>query len=1532
MKNFSRFRFGQTYRRFLPYVLVASAALLAATFAQAANTIYTAASTGTPSTTGTATESTASYTQTGTVSLHTVPNGTDAGSVLLYSTVNTVALGLNLSLDQNISLGGLKNTNTGVFTIGAGGGNLTLDGTGLTAGNTPFGNAGVAFVAQTSGSGQMIVNAPVVMANTDLDVGTTSNSPVAIGGDITASTAQALNLRGNGAGGGITLSGSIGATGSNIAISNVGTGSGTITISGALGPKVTSFTQGSATSAVILSGSLAAFTGPITLSAGNLTLSGVGPASGNALTMSAGTTLTLTNTTNTSNDRITGDIVLGNSGGFNLVGNGATSSVTEAVSSLKIRPGSSTVTISGTGASRIQTLTATDLARTGNGTALIRGTSLGSAATNSTRITIGGTSGTGLTLIGTNTSSLGAVTSGTDKQLTIVPYLMGSTSATGVATNFLTYDINATTGGLRLLGVGGATAEQSLISSGATNDNVKTIAGANAVSAGAKVFNSLLIGAGTNSSTPATTAATVTGAGGAGDSLTLTSGALANVATGASGTGSISGFSSIIFGTTGANEAIITNANTNAAGTFTIGSPINTASAGGALTTTGGGITILTAANLYTGATNINQGTLQIGNGGTTGDLGTNAGVTVYSGATLNYNRANSYTINSVTGGGAVNSNNATGTLTLSQVGAGLALRSIGGVSGATVEFGGDVTGVTSIGDVANSGTPLYMTVAGQNYKFSSGTINLLDNGRGFTSNIEVSGGTLNLLNNNFSMSGISGGTQTLTISGGQINVPSSFGASGLNGNGGATQLGVANSTFTANQTGGVFSVTAASGRFDLGSLSGGDVTTYNLSGGTISHTVSTGGFNIGADGAGTSTTTFNLSGGKLIENTLISGASALVNTSSNLTTNATTSATVASTTGLLTGQLVTGTNITPGTTITAVNTTTKVITLSVAATGSGTNSTAFTSDPKQAFVWTGGTLATLKYDATNLTSTANATVTASTNTLTNGGGILSPGDIGTAGKTTIAGNYSVTSASAAYAVDIGGTTAASVFQVGSGSYDQILVTGTTALNGRLNVSLINGYTPPSDTTTLFAVLKGNTAATSTVTGAFTNQVVATSGNSRVVGADGLTSFLLAINNTATTATTGGLTSVAARNVALGGYQTTNTYSGAGTAWDTANAGAWANFDAGATASPATQASGAIAQFADGTASTGNISVSLNSTRNIQGIQFASTSTGGSARNYTISQGGSGAIILDNTSNSASASIADSSASGNANAINVPITLNSNLGVSVSNAANTLAIGGAISGSGKTLTKTGSGTLSLSGANTYSGATTVSAGTLLVSAGDINSSAVTVEVGAKLAYNSSTARTNSITLNGNGMLTRATLSGTGTISTALVLDNIGDTLSPGNSPGIQNFGTSQSWNAFTYVWELNSFTGTTAGTAFDQITITGGLALTGASGAYLLDITSLLGDNTPGNVPNFSEVNRSWTILTTTTGITGFNAANWTMGTTAFSSSPTAAGTWALTKAGNDLVLSYAVPEPATWALLAFSLTTVMVLRRRRNS
>ncbi len=257
-----------------------------------------------------------------------------------------------------------------------------------------------------------------------------------------------------------------------------------------------------------------------------------------------------------------------------------------------------------------------------------------------------------------------------------------------------------------------------------------------------------------------------------------------------------------------------------------------------------------------------------------------------------------------------------------------------------------------------------------------------------------------------------------------------------------------------------------------------------------------------------------------------------------------------------------------------------------------------------------------------------------------------------------------------------------------------------------------------------------------------------------------------------------------------------------------------------------------------------------------------------------------------------------------------------------------------LNGSGIALNKTTGGTVTLSAANTYTGATLVSAGTLVVSAGHINSSAVTVAAGGKFAYNSSTARTGTVTLSGAGAgaSNRAILGGTGTINTAVTLDNIGDTLSPGNSPGIQNYATNQTWNSFTYLWETNNFTGTTAGTDFDQITITGSLNLSGGIGAYLLDLNSLTAGNVAGNVPNFSEGNRTWTILTTTAGISGFNAAYWTIATGNFTSSPAWTGTWAISQSSNDLVLSYGViPEPSTWALLAFSLTTVMVLRRRKS-
>ena len=213
--------------------------------------------------------------------------------------------------------------------------------------------------------------------------------------------------------------------------------------------------------------------------------------------------------------------------------------------------------------------------------------------------------------------------------------------------------------------------------------------------------------------------------------------------------------------------------------------------------------------------------------------------------------------------------------------------------------------------------------------------------------------------------------------------------------------------------------------------------------------------------------------------------------------------------------------------------------------------------------------------------------------------------------------------------------------------------------------------------------------------------------------------MLVAVNNTAAAATTGGLTSVGARTVALGGYQTLNTYTAAtGGTWDAANAASWTNFDPGSS----TGASGAIAQFADGAGTgTGANTLTLNTTRNVQGIQFSSTVAG---HNYAINDAGNStsSIILDNTGNNASATIADSSASGNSNAINVPITLASNLAVSVTNAANILTIDAPVSGTGKSVTKSGAGTLVLTGANTYTGPTTISTGTLQLGNGGASGS------------------------------------------------------------------------------------------------------------------------------------------------------------------------------------------------------------------
>jgi autotransporter-associated beta strand protein len=123
--------------------------------------------------------------------------------------------------------------------------------------------------------------------------------------------------------------------------------------------------------------------------------------------------------------------------------------------------------------------------------------------------------------------------------------------------------------------------------------------------------------------------------------------------------------------------------------------------------------------------------------------------------------------------------------------------------------------------------------------------------------------------------------------------------------------------------------------------------------------------------------------------------------------------------------------------------------------------------------------------------------------------------------------------------------------------------------------------------------------------------------------------------------------------------------------------------------------------------------------------------------------------------------------------------------------------GGQNGGSGGSLTKIGPGTLTLSGANTYIGPTTVNAGRLVVN-GSI---------------------TSAVTVNGG------TLGGSGTTGSITV--NSGGVLSPGNSSGILHVAGNLSLAlGSTYLVELN---GPTAGTQYDQADVTGMVSLSDAT-------------------------------------------------------------------------------------------------------
>lgn len=244
------------------------------------------------------------------------------------------------------------------------------------------------------------------------------------------------------------------------------------------------------------------------------------------------------------------------------------------------------------------------------------------------------------------------------------------------------------------------------------------------------------------------------------------------------------------------------------------------------------------------------------------------------------------------------------------------------------------------------------------------------------------------------------------------------------------------------------------------------------------------------------------------------------------------------------------------------------------------------------------------------------------------------------------------------------------------------------------------------------------------------------------------------------------------------------------------------------------------------------------------------------------------------------------------------------------------------------LTKIGNGTLTLSGSNTYTGATTITGGTLaLTGSGSISSSSAII-VGANTTFDVSGVT------GGFTLASGQTISGPGALAGTM---NVSGTLSPGSSPGTLST-ENQTWlDGGDYNWQILDANGA-AGTGYDTIAITGTLDLSSlATGGFNINLWSLsaTGPDVSGNALNFvGSNNYSWTIASATSGITGFDAADFIInpgalnGTSGFSNA-LGGGSFTLSQSGNNLVLNFtAVPEPGP--VLLGGLGLLALLRRRR--